>query len=418
MSISTGSILRATQKYPNLKIEDVVLIGWGAGQFFRDYYPLISAEISLEFTLCPNEENHGKEIHGIKVYSPEKLNFISYPILIVIFSSASALIMNQIRDQFGDIPTVKALELNSNEALSYQIDGFFNAYETLSFQQKKKFDYKNGIFVQGLIYEYTPQILAWNKMHNPDAFQCMVTWNNQPTELIEKCLPWLDHIELIEEPVNLGPLFFNAILRACRIGAECLSKKGIEYAIRTRSDQVLVGSVHGILNKYFYNNRNNKKIGISLNYNWQNMPFMFSDRIMIGKTDVLLDAWSMDEFTHNSYWDDFFIKNKDNDFLSLREMIPETLFWTCVARRLGYKVETLRDSFNFAKDRLVIIEPEISVRSIKWTYLFDVKYDNSISFNVESWDRIFHNMDEALSRANAIECRKFTVNDFLSNKIG
>ena len=39
MALATGSIARASIKYPGLDPAKTKLIGWGAGQFFRDFYP-------------------------------------------------------------------------------------------------------------------------------------------------------------------------------------------------------------------------------------------------------------------------------------------------------------------------------------------------------------------------------------------
>lgn len=419
MSVSIGGLYRALQKYPHLDIENLRLIGWGAGQFFNDYYPLINNELKIEFTVCPLESNQGKSMHGVEIKSPDSLYSIKENKLIIIFSNHATLIMNQIRDQYGNIPAISALELNGDIALSRKIDGFWRASEGIVFSQRIcAEECEIGIFVQGLIEEYTPQVLAWNKLHNPDVFQCMVTWDHQSKERIELCLPWLDHIELVKEPKNLGPFFFNAILKSCKIGAKAICDRGIKYAVRTRSDQILVGSVHSVIEKYFSRNKNFGKVAIALGFNWQHFPFMFSDRLMVGHADTLLQAWSIDAFEQETQWINFYKNTLNSNWGELRDKVPEVLFWTQVAKNFGYESNTLTDSYNFAKERLLIADPELTVRSIKLTYLFDVKYDNSLSFHHESWNRLLTNFDDAIERASAIQTGNHKVSDFLGKKIG
>ena len=53
MSIVTGTLLRARLKYPDLDLSKVRLVGWGAGQFFQDFYPCVSEYLNLQYTICP-----------------------------------------------------------------------------------------------------------------------------------------------------------------------------------------------------------------------------------------------------------------------------------------------------------------------------------------------------------------------------
>lgn len=109
---------------------------------------------------------------------------------------------------------------------------------------------------------------------------------------------------------------------------------------------------------------------------------------------------------------------KNAPFWSMRDLSPESLYWSTVAKRWGYDTRTIRDSYTFARDKLQVVEPELSLKSIKWSYLFDVKFDNSIPFSDESWDRLFTNFDDALARAFALQDKSFTVREFFSRKIG
>ncbi|MGV8637726.1 hypothetical protein ACV35N_37560, partial [Pseudomonas aeruginosa] len=108
-----------------------------------------------------------------------------------------------------------------------------------------------GIFVQGLAFDFTPLVLAWNRSHFPSAYQCMVTWDHQSSELLERCRPSLDELILVPQPENLGLMNRNVILRSARLGVQRLADKGIEFAVRCRSDNILHGSLHQALNGLF-----------------------------------------------------------------------------------------------------------------------------------------------------------------------
>ena len=45
-----GSLERVLFRYPDLDIANLRVVGWGAGEFFKKYYPLISSRIQLEYT--------------------------------------------------------------------------------------------------------------------------------------------------------------------------------------------------------------------------------------------------------------------------------------------------------------------------------------------------------------------------------
>jgi hypothetical protein len=418
MSISTGGLYRVLHKYPNLNLDKLLIIGWGAGQFFTDYYPLIKSILPIKHTICPIKSNHGKLIHGVKVISPLELKKFDSQVLIVIFSNHSSIVMNQIRDEFGDIPVISSMEINSDPALSMEVDGFFSAS---IYSDKFIFHHKTplfGIVVQGLIYEYTPKILAWNKLKYPDSYQCMVTWDHQPTSLIEKCLPWLDELKLVKQPEVLGPFLFNTSIKSCKIGLQIIADKNIKYSVRTRSDSLLVGSIYSVLDKYFTRNRNKSKIAICVDFGWKNVPFLFSDRLMVGHTNSLINAWSIKEFDFNTNFTNFIADYGDHDLQNMGHIMAESLFWRDFASRLNYPNEKLIDSYNFARDILLPLNPLLTHKSIKLFGLFDVALDNNISFDVNSWDQLYTNFDDFVVHSKFIDENNFQLKDLLAKRIG
>jgi len=418
MAIVTGGLYRIFQKYPDLNLDECTIIGWGAGQFFRDYYPSIKSYLTLSHTICPLSENHGKILHGVEVVSPQNFLERKTPCLVVIFSNQVSMIMNQIRDQFGDIPVVSAADINSDAALSLEVDGFHSNFEYIRYTKKIPENPLFGIVVQGLICDYTPQVLAWNKFRYPDSYQCMVTWDHQPKGLIEKCLPWLDELELVKQPDVLGPFLFNTSIRSCKIGLQKISDKNIKYAVRTRSDSLLIGSIYSVLEKYFTRSRNNSKIAVSLGFAWKDVPFHFSDRLMVGHTEALLNAWSMSEFDSSTDYNNFQGKYENNDLKSVSEIAPESLFWRDVAARLSYPNEKLLDSYEFARDFLLPLDPLLTHKSMKLLSLFNIQFNNNLCFDENSWSQLYTNFDDYVAHSKFIENSDFKLRDLLAKKIG
>ncbi|MGV8664355.1 hypothetical protein ACV357_35725, partial [Pseudomonas aeruginosa] len=65
--------MRARLKYPDLDLSKVRLVGWGAGQFFQDFYTCVSEYLNLQSTICPYPANQGKRIRGGQVRAPAAL---------------------------------------------------------------------------------------------------------------------------------------------------------------------------------------------------------------------------------------------------------------------------------------------------------------------------------------------------------
>lgn len=152
MSEVIGDLSRALLKYPHLVLENLNLIGWGAGQWFRDYFPLTN--LPLKYTVCPVLENQGKVISGISVKSPDSLiNEDPRSTLVVIFSASSNEITNEIRRISPSLPCIPALNfgyqnvsaINSLQILKENMRG-------ISYQNTVKEYSRIGFFTKGLYF--------------------------------------------------------------------------------------------------------------------------------------------------------------------------------------------------------------------------------------------------------------------------
>ncbi|MGV8546425.1 hypothetical protein ACV35P_31875, partial [Pseudomonas aeruginosa] len=111
------------------------------------------------------------------------------------------------------------------------------------------------MFIQGLVFVFTWLVLSCNRSHFPSAYQCIVTWDQQFSELLKRCRPWLDELILGPQPENLGLMKRNVILRSALLGVQRLADKGIEFAVRCRSDNILHVSLHQTLKGLFSHGR-------------------------------------------------------------------------------------------------------------------------------------------------------------------
>lgn len=410
-----GAISRALLLYPDLDLRHTRLIGWGAGQWFRDYFPLIN--LPIEYTVCPNVENQGKVIHGINVESPERLKQESTSnVLVVIIASHAPEIMNQIRDGCGPYRTVRAIDFRDNYPEIDEFKRFSEIFNELTFVRKPIDRADLGIFTQGPIFPYTPLTLAYQRLRNPSAYSCFVTWDHQSPEQIAACVPWVDSVLTIRQPENLGLGNRNAILRSSRVGAEHLANEGIKYAVRCRSDAVINGSIYSALHEmYDDGTKNTGRIGVYLGASWKNIPFHFSDKFMIAQTKDMVELWSLSE--DNRQADMFDFANEDH-FLSLRNVSWESHLWANYANRMGYATKDLADSYRFAHAKLIPLEPKVDMLSIKHIPLFNISFDNSYIPTSKWWKEMQGNLDSALIEANEISSMNLTVRDFMQGKVG
>ncbi|HBO0857340.1 TPA: hypothetical protein RQ911_000724 [Pseudomonas aeruginosa] len=424
MSIVTGTLLRARLKYPDLDLSKVRLVGWGAGQFFQDFYPCVSEYLNLQYTICPYPENQGKRIHGVEVRAPSALEQESLEhTVIVVMANHFPEVMNQISQLHGRFRTVRAIDFDpGNAALLDEMQDIAELLPSLTMRRDLPSS-RMGIFVQGLAFDFTPLVLAWNRSHFPSAYQCMVTWDHQSSELLERCRPWLDELILVPQPENLGLMSRNVILRSARLGVQHLADKGIEFAVRCRSDNILHGSLHQALNGLFSHGRNAGKIAVSLGASWQYMPFHFSEKAMIARTEDMLALWSLPEDPRPADWaadelSDRLELSPERHYQELSQYTFESALWRDYARRLGFPVESLADSYRFAQARLLALEPYMSWYSLKFTALFNLERDTFYSFSAESWNRLFSDSDGALLRAEAASRLAMNSRDFWRGRVG
>ena len=415
MAIVRGSISRALVNYPDLDITSTRLIGWGAGQWFTDYYQYFN--IPIEYTICPRIGTQGVSIHGISVKPPDVLLTESRDdILIVVMAAHSPEIMQQISRDYGNFRVVTAWNFSPDTVEIDEVCELNSALSGISFAKRSAEIERLGIFTQGPIFDCTPLALARNRLQYPTAYHCFVTWDHQPKHLIEKCAPWVDRIITLPQPENLGMGHRNAMLRSARAGAECMAQRGVRYAVRCRSNAVITGSVGKAIWRMFGDGQKNiGKVGIYLGASWKHMPFMFSDMYMIARTEDMLELWSLAEYLRTSA--DVPVLQSDH-FLELRKVTTESMLWSNFAAKRGFATNDLSDSYRFAHSNLLPLEPDVSMLSLKHMPLFNLKLDRGYSPDKDWWANMQSDIEGAVEHAKAISELNMTVGDFWQAKIG
>ncbi|WP_343740671.1 WavE lipopolysaccharide synthesis family protein [Delftia tsuruhatensis] len=413
-----GSLERVLLRYPDLDIAKLRVVGWGAGEFFKKYYPLISSRIKLEYTVCPWQENQGRVLNGAEVRSPEALmNEDPGNTLILVFSYDFSERLSEITyGEFRKFKVMRAVELDVGDVpLMDELQERQRLMDGLSMARSLKGTPKAGIFVQGLAFDFTPQVLAWNRMRFPSAYQCMVTWDHQPRELLDRCRPWLDALILVAQPENKGRHNTNYIARSARLGVEHLAQKGIEYAVRCRSDNLLTGSsIHEAIQHFFAGGRNKGKIAIDLRSGWRHVPFHFSEKTMLARTEDMVRLWSVPE---DRLSEADIEHSAGMHFQKLADVTMESYLWKSYARSLGFAAETLKDSYRFAHDRLLPINSRLDWFSYKFIPLFNVKMASEMCFRQSDWDEMMQDQEFALQRASDISALDVSVREFWQRKI-
>jgi hypothetical protein len=416
MARLTGGLDRVLMKYPDLDLGKVKLIGWGAGSLFRDFYPRIPLEFS--YTVCPIRENQGTVIHGLEVRAPEALlEEDRENTLVVILARFSSEIMSQIRLNLGEFRTVPAMTFHPpwQPADIAELQAMSRGIRAMTIHRPVPRDPEVGIFTQGPVFPCTPLVLAQQRLHYPDAYTCLVTWDHQPTSVIESCRPWVDHVITIPQPpLVVDPR--NAILRSCRVGAEHIASLGVRYAVRSRTDHALTGSLYRAIRHLFDDgSRNLGRFGMLAGASWRYVPFHFADRFLISRPDDMVALWSTPEDMRSA---SEIHAQGDEPFQHIRNAAFECYLWAYYARTLNYATDGLADSFRFAAERLIAMDEQVSMLSIKHAPLFNFNINTGIVGTPRWYEEVRGNLENALLDAHEIDRAGFTVNDHFGLRIG
>ncbi|WCM88964.1 WavE lipopolysaccharide synthesis family protein [Acidovorax sp. NCPPB 3576] len=423
MAIVRGGLSRVLMKYADIDLTKIRLIGWGAGQAFRDYFP--HTGLSLEYTICPRQENQGTTLHGVPVRPPEALLQEKHDdVLVVVFSAYAPEIMNAIRNTYGNYRTVRAVDFGDDAGVIEELQAFQGAVRGGMRLEKAPAirSAELGLFMQGPITEFTLLALAYHRMRYPASHLALVTWTTEDPELVKACRPWVDELVQIEPPPPNGYDTRNYVTRSCKAGSQLMLKAGVRYVVRLRTDAVLVGSVYRTLERLFGNgDKNPGKMGVLLQASWAYMPFHFSDKLMIARAEDMAQLWSMPEDLRGaesfpaSLADPAFL---NMPFLDFRHLSYESSLWMHYAQTLGYPADTLEDAYRFARDRLMEIDSDTHMFSIKHVPLFNLKLRPMLEPSLGWWREMQGDFEGTLEQLRNVSASGMAMGDFFARRVG
>lgn len=410
-----GSIERALIRFPGIDLSKTKLIGWGAGQAFTDYYPLVP--LPVEYTICPYPENQGRTIHGIEVRPPEALLQESREdILIVIFAAHYHEVIRQIREQWGDYRAIGAVAFDNDTAHLRELTALLPVVSSQpGLKRASTAPPHLGIFMQGPIYPFTPLAACYNRTKYPGAHLLLATWEGQDEKLVEACRPWFDEIIFLSEPPIKSHDPRNHVIFSSRMASERLKQIGARYSVRCRSDSILTGSFYTCIDRMFEDGDKNKgKIGIFLGPSWAYLPFHFSDKLIVSRAEDMVQFWSMpfDERPASA-----FSVDPSAHFLEFRDRTFEHYIWTHHARSMGYPTETLEDSYRFAHARLLPIDKDASMLSLRHFSLFDMRFQKRLTHSLESWEESMSDIETTAERMRQISASPRNIADLFRNNV-
>lgn len=368
---------RAKLRYPDLDLERCKLIGWGAGSQFESIYPRLGIE--LDYTVCVWEKNIGQVKCGVQVHAADKLRDEDPDkVLVMIFSNMWFDCMRQI-PTYGKFRVVRAYSEHGegDGTIKNVLEKFFRgepATEPSTIE-----DASIGLVMQGpVLADVTPMVLAANRRNFPFARLVLSTWSDTPEDELALCRPYVD--EIVTSPRPAQPGLINAMLQrdSTQAGMLALSRRGITYAFKTRTDQSITGDyalepllelVQTPIDGADAGRR--QRIAFCGPASWRFIPFHLTDQLQFGRVADLLEFWD----TRDESLIDTQIVEAGEPAGMLTYATPEACILRCYLRRIGVDHDdtSLSSYWRVFADRFTLM-PESSFGFLNWKTipLFDV----------------------------------------------
>jgi hypothetical protein len=343
---------------PSASLKGLKLIGWGAGQDFTTYFP--RHEFNLAYTIDIYPENFGRRIHGVDVRGPEVLRGEDpEACLILVYSTAWFEVLRQIR-ALGPFRAVRAhgapgMDTSVERAveLARRADG-----------ARGRSKASRAIVVQGPLHEkVTETVLRCYAVAHPNDALILSTWNGEDSEELHRLSPFADAILLNDSPAFAGDHSRNCQIRSTLAGLAEAKRLGIRRVVKTRTDSVLASPdaldrLDGALDQWPVEGRlrrfMRRRIAFLADASWRYVPYHFTDQVMYGETDDMLDYWSA-EFQTEALTT---LSGTDSVLdLSRSGAPPECYFAASYLRRNGVDpVSTIERGWEMLRDGFVAID--------------------------------------------------------------
>jgi hypothetical protein len=154
---------------------------------------------------------------------------------------------------------------------------------------------------------------------------------------------------------------------------------------------------------------------------WAYLPFQFSDKLMLARTQDMFALWAVPEDTRPENQDSTEVQEeffRNAHYLRMQGSTIETYVWMHYAQSLGYATGSLEDSYRFARDRLLPLDKDMGMLSLKHTPLFDLHYRPMVTPSQSWWEEIHTDFEGTTSHLRQIESAHWTIAQFFQNKVG
>jgi len=263
-----------------------------------------------------------------------------------------------------------------------------------------------GIILQGPIcrsQNFTYLTILRYLHHYPKCHIILSTWKTEKLGKFEKLsekFPNL-HILQLETPENSGPSNINYQIYSTREGLLKVKELGLEYVIKSRTDQCLydafaLDKLRDAYQRYSTPGEINRITFLALN------TFMFrlygpSDMFQFGKTDQVINYWNVPHDVREN-------ESLQLGLTSLREYSMNELceVYVCAnyLRRLGFQLDfTLKQNLTIFRDLFIILDASyVDLLWNKYTFKDDrwavQDFPNrSIEWNFALWNNLRENLD-------------------------
>jgi hypothetical protein len=425
--IDSSYINRILILYPDLKINDLKIIGWGAGKEFSEHYEKLG--INIDYTICIYEENQGKIINGVKVLGPQVLNKENAEnTLIIVFSMWWFDVYRQIKE-FGNFRAIRAFNgwTKQHELSSMDLNKGLN-------QKPLKIDnHRCAILMQGPLEYYTPMALKLTKQSSPDTPLILSTWNGYSPKIIDECMKYADFVLMNSMPTKSGPNGLNLIRQQFGVlsGLNRLKEAKISYALKIRTDTSIYGDldfnklVHLTHTEYASKLNLKGKIIFSGLNSWKYIPYHLTDQYQFGLVSDLINYWSFEKSIEISS------VARDEEFYYFSLATPESAICrSFIARNsvanqsIKYSELSIEKYWNLLKSEFGLFpEPELTFCKWKSISLSSIntnpvnQYTKRLMDPIDvTWHESLINHD-LLAEEVILYSRGYTISDFARNAI-
>jgi len=341
------------------------IIGWGTSSYFEYYIDKIT--LRLDYLVDNDSSKWGTFIHGIEVLPPEFIQNENLNPLIVIFSSFSSEIIEQI-ERMGDYATCTASQVNDFEITDKKGEKI-NRITSIA-QFKKKPQSKNAIIIQGpVIPEITKQVTQYYAAQYPNDWIILSTW--EETDEVELALikPYVDQIVLNQIPEIRGIQNRNLQILSTLNGIRAAYEKGINYILKTRTDAIVLTTNIFEKSKQKLDQYDNtvassyglkQRIIISQSFTRKYIAYHPADIVMLGTIDDMLRFWKVEHDLRDFDPKKMLIWNGWTLYTLSSEMYPaESYLAIQFAQAIGWELKfTLEDSWDFYKNIFLVLNNE------------------------------------------------------------